>query len=144
MNEDNMINTELFYLVGKPNRIKQALVTQLKERLENEASIIVPEVYTTDEEAAKGENYILLDERDFHLRQSMGMYCLNWKKNNQYYGVVADIIQRLNMGVDVVLNGSLHNLEQAMKQFPNLNTIIIQKQGCRDYKSANHQSYRCR
>ena len=131
------MSAELFYLVGKPNHIKQEFVSQLKEKLVNEVSIIVPDVYTTDKEVAEGENYIHLDERDFVLRQSMGMYCLNWEKKQQQYGVVADLIQRLNTGVDVILNGSLHNLEQATKQFPNINTVLIRKPGCRSSESVN-------
>jgi len=123
------MNTELFYLVGNPNSLKQIFLSQLKEKLSNEASIIVPQVYTTDKVVAEDDNYIYLDERDFLLRESMGIYCLSWKVRNEYYGVGGDFEQRLNSGVDVILNGSLHNLDQATKHFPNLNVVMIKKQG---------------
>ncbi|MDH5258619.1 MAG: hypothetical protein OEX07_11445, partial [Gammaproteobacteria bacterium] len=54
---------------------------------------------------------------------------LTWTKNNCFYAVGADLIQRLHTGIDVILNGSLHNLEEATKQFPNLNTVLVQKEG---------------
>ncbi len=95
----------------------------------SDASIIVPDIFTTDEVVAGGENYLYLDICDFKLRQSVGMYCLSWERNGHHYGVVAEVIQRLNMGIDVVLNGSLRNLEQARKQFLNLNTVLIRMQG---------------
>ena len=119
------MNAELFYLVGKPNGLKQKFVSQFKEKLTNEPSIVVPEVYTTDEVIAEGDNYKYLQACDFNLRASMGMYSLSWGKNQHQYGISADIIQRLNTGIDVVVNGSLHNLEQATRQFPNINTVII-------------------
>ena len=138
------MNAELFCLVGKPNRLKQEFVSQLKEKLTYEPSIIVPEVYTTDEAVAEGDNYKHLDERDFNLRASMGMYSLGWEKNAHQFGISADIIQRLNTGVDVVVNGSLHNLEQATRLFPNINTVIIKKQGCgsrSDFSKINEHQY---
>lgn len=131
------MSAELFYLVGKSNSLKQVLVAKLKERIRSEASIFIPDVYTTDEAVAEGENYKYLADCDFNLRHSMGMYCLSWEKNEHKYGVGADIIQRLNAGVDVVLNGSLRNIDQAAKQFPNLNTVLVKKQGHHFEKARN-------
>jgi len=131
------MSAELFYLVGKPNNLKQELVSQLKERLSEDKDIIIPQVVTTDPEVAEGDNYIHVEENDFRLRDSMGMYCLKWSKKGHFYGVVADVVQRLNTGVDIVINGSFHNLEQAKTQFPNLNTVIIKKQGVSSQSSSN-------
>jgi len=132
------MNAELFYLVGKPNRLKQAFVSQLKEKLTEDASILVPDVYTTDKSEADSGSYVYLDERDFNLRLSMGMYCLCWEKNQHHYGVIADVIQRINTGVDVLLSGSLHNVEQAKKLFPNMNIVQVAKQGCSPQKIVGH------
>jgi len=123
------MSAELFYLVGKPNRLKQALISVMRETLSDHRSIIVPQIYTTNKEGAESDNYCYVDERNFLLRESMGIYSLHWKKKDCYFGVSGDLTHRLNSGVDVILNGSIHNLEAATKQFPNLNAVIIQKQG---------------
>lgn len=124
------MNAEIFYLVGKPNHLKQELIYAMKDRLSEETSVIIPQIVTTDEEVGQSDNYVYVDDRDYKLRNSMGMYCLTWEKNKSKYAVVADLIQRLNTGVDVILNGSMKNVEQARKQFPNLNIVVIKNQGC--------------
>jgi len=121
------MNAELYYLVGKPNSQKQSLISVLRESLSGQSSILVPEIYTTDEVVATGENYLYIDERNFLLRQSMDIYSLSWEKKGQLYGVSGDLSQRLNSGIDIILNGSLHNEAKARNQFPNLNTVLIQK-----------------
>lgn len=122
------MSAELYYLVGKPNSLKQALVSELRNTLAEKTDILVPEVYTTDEVQAESENYIHIDERNFLLRESMDVYCMSWEKNGHYYGFSGDLIQRLNSGVDIILNGSFHSLDQAKKQFPGINTVMIKRQ----------------
>ena len=121
------MSAELYYMVGKPNSLKQSLISVLRESLSGQSSILVPEIYTTDEIVAKSTNYTYIDERNFLLRQSMDIYSLSWEKKDHLYGVSGDLSQRLNSGVDIILNGSLHNQVQARSQFPNLNTVLIQK-----------------
>ena len=123
------MSAEIFYLVGKPNHLKQELIYALRDKLNQETSITIPQVVTTDESVALSDNYEYVEERDFNLRNSMGMYCLTWEKNKYQYAVVADLIQRVNTGVDVILNGSMKNVQQARKQFPNLNIVVIKNQG---------------
>lgn len=122
------MNAELYYLVGKPNSLKQALVSVLRKSLTGQSDIIIPKVYTTDKVAAEGDNYSYIDERNFLLRQSMDLYGLSWEKKGHFYGVNGDFSQRLESGVDIILNGSLLNFEQAKKLCPNMNTIVVRKQ----------------
>jgi len=132
------MNAELYYLVGKPNSLKQSLVSVLRESLSGQSSVLVPEVYTTDEAVAKSENYIYIDQRNFLLRKSMDIYSLSWEKKGQLFGVSGDLSQRLNSGVDVILNGSLHNLDQAKSLYPNINTVLIQKQSKEKVRSDSY------
>jgi len=125
------MNAELFYLVGKPNSLKQLFVEELKLRVLENLNIFVPDVYTTNPSLIDASNYKYIDERDFSLRSSMGMYCLDWKCKDAYFGVSGDLYHRLNNGVSVVLNGSVHNVEDATAQFPNMNTLVIEKQNNR-------------
>ena len=132
------MNAELYYLVGKPNSLKQSLISVLRESLSGQSSILVPEIYTTDKTVVKSVNYTYIDKRNFLLRQSMDIYSLSWEKKGHLYGVSGDLSQRLNSGVDIILNGSLHNQTQARNQFSNLNTVLIQK-----YNSKNKHDENC-
>lgn len=132
------MNAELYYLVGKPNSLKQSLVSVLRESLSGHSSIMVPQIFTTDELVATTDNYTYIDERNFLLRQSMDIFTLSWEKKGHLYGVSGDLSQRLNSGVDVILNGSLHNQTQARNHFPNLSTVLIQK-----YNGNKNQSDSC-
>ena len=120
-----MMSAELYYLVGKPNSLKQDLISVLRKSLSNQPGIIVPEIFTTDKLVAENDNFIYVDERNFRLRQSMDLYSLSWVKKDQLYGVNGDLTHRLNSGADVILNGSLHNLDQVKYLYPNVNTIVI-------------------
>jgi len=127
------MNGELYYLVGKPNTLKQSLVSVLRKSLSDQSDIIVPEIYTTDETVAKCENYIYIDERNFLLRQSMDLYSLSWEKNESFYGVSGDLSQRIASGADVILNGSLHNLSRAKLLFPSISIVFIKKQAADEF-----------
>ena len=122
------MNAELYYLVGKPDALKQSMASVLRQSLSEISSVFIPEIFTTDDEISENENYRYIDERNFRLRQSMDVYSLSWKKQGHFFGVNGDISQRLNSGVDVVINGSFHNLKQARQQFPNINIVLIRRE----------------
>jgi len=131
------MNAELYYLVGKPNSLKQDLVSVLRKSLSGHSDIVIPEVFTTDKVMAEGDNYTYIDERNFSLRQSMDLYCLTWEKKGHLFGVNGDLSQRLNSGTDIILNGSMHNLEQAKKLYPNINTIVVRKHNAKNTPTGN-------
>jgi len=129
----SMMNSEIYYIVGAPNSLKQVLISVLRETLSPDTKAIVPVVFTTDQSIAESENYQFIDERNFLLRQSMGMYSLSWKRKNEQYGIEGDIQQRQHSGCDIIINGSLSNLSVARRLYPEMNIILIR--GCQSNQS---------
>jgi len=123
-----MVKGEIYYLIGKPNHLKHELLNSLTHLSESYASCTVFQTFTTSDVIAKDGHFEYLDEVDFKLRQSMDMFSLYWEKNGMFYGISGEVSEYLNKGINVVINGSLHNVEQASKLFPQMNVIMVKKQ----------------
>jgi len=123
-----MKSGELYYLIGKPNQIKNDLLYSLNKLTKQEKLINIQKTVTTDEYLKDHSQYSFVTESDFNLRKRMGLYCLDWTKKGHSFGISGEISPLLNKGVNVLLNGSFQNVMQAVKQFPLLNVIMIKSQ----------------
>ena len=126
---------ELYYLVGKPNVLKHQLLEQISIATKDNQSVIVVKTVTTNEQFMHTAGFSVIGESDFALRQSMGLYSLNWVKKGHSYGVGGEIQQLLNRGNTVLLNGSLQNIDQAVKLFPLMNVVMTK------YEPLGNESY---
>ena len=116
---------ELYYLIGKPNLLKHSILQHITASMQNDCSVLVAKTNTTNDAFVNDPNYCVISESDFGLRNSMGLYCLNWQKKGHNYGIGGEIQQLINRGNNVLLNGSLQNIEQALKLFPLMNVVMI-------------------
>ena len=123
----NNMKGQLYYIVGKPDELKHQIFTKIKSSTNDSNNILFAKTFTTNKALSEDENYCLLDERDYHLRNSMGLYCLSWEKNQNYYGISGEVDLILNKGINVVINGSMRNIKQVMNEYPGTNVVMIQK-----------------
>jgi len=121
-------NGELYYLIGKPNQLKHELLHSLNRLTKNERSIVIPKTITTNVQLKDDDNYSYVEESDFVLRKSIGLYCLDWEKMESSFGISGEVQQLLNKGMNVFVNGSLLNIENAMKLFPTINVVMIRNE----------------
>ncbi len=121
-------NGELYYLIGKPNQLKHELLHSLNKLTKNERSIVIPNTITTDVRLEDDDNYSYVEKSDFVLRKSMGLYCLDWEKMENSFGISGEVSQLINKGINVFMNGSLINIENAMKLFPKINVVMIRSE----------------
>ena len=123
-----MVKGEIYYLIGKPNHLKHELFKSLTRLGKSNVSCMVFQTFTTSDAIVNDGGFEYLDETDFKVRHSMDMFSLYWEKSGVFYGVGSEISDYLNKGVNIVINGSLHNVEQASKLFPQMNVIMVKKQ----------------
>lgn len=123
------MKAEIYYVIGKPASLKHEFFNKLHAVSQDEDFLRIPRLFTTDPTLQTLDNIYYIDERDFELRHSMGIYCLNWEKSGYKYGVCGEGAQWVQNGYSVVVNGSLHNLDQALRTFPELNVVLLRQEG---------------
>ncbi len=119
------MNGEIYYVVGKPAHLKHEFFNQLWQVSRDDSSLKIPRLYTTNPELQEVDNIQYIDKCDFELRDTIGIYCLTWAKAGYHYGVCGEGVQWAQNGHTVVINGSLLNLDQAMKSFPEINVVLL-------------------
>lgn len=119
------MNGEIYYVVGRPAYLKYEFFNALSAVAEKQSFLRIPRLFTTCPTIRESEHAFKIDERDFDLRDSMGIYSLSWETNGFKFGICAEGSQWIQNGHSVVINGSLHNLNQAMKLWPELNVVLL-------------------
>lgn len=119
------VNGEIYYVVGRPAYIKYEFFNALSAATEDHNFLRIPRLFTTCPTISESSHAFIIDERDFELRDSMGIYGLSWETNGHKFGICAEGSQWVQNGYSVVINGSLHNLNQAMKVWPELNVVLL-------------------
>ena len=131
------MNAEMYYVIGKPAYLKYDFFHYLSVASETHSYLRIPRLFTTDEQFESLDNTYIIDERDFNLRDSLGIYCLTWKKGGHYFGICAEGAQWVHNGYSVVMNGSFANVSQALKVFPEMNVILLRSVGDEDTSIGN-------
>jgi len=119
------MNAEMYYVIGKPAYLKYDFFNHLSVASEKHSFLRIPRLFTTDEQMEGLDNTYVIDERDFLLRDSLGIYCLTWKKGDHHFGICAEGAQWVQNGYSVVMHGSLININQTLKVFPEMNVILL-------------------
>lgn len=119
---------KLFYVIGASGAGKDSLMSYCREALNgNNAPVVFAHRYITRPVGAGHENHICLSEAEFALRQQHGLFVMNWTSHNLHYGIGIEINQWLQLGFNVVVNGSREYLATAQTLFPNyLQSISIE------------------
>lgn len=105
----------LFYVIGPSGSGKDTFIQAVRETWPD--SILYAHRYITRCATAGGENHIELSQREFLYRKQKGLFSIDWQAHQHYYALGAEIDTWLNLGLDVVLNGSREYLGKMQEKF---------------------------
>lgn len=119
------MNGTLFYLMGASGSGKDSLLQGCRERLTPHHRVFIAHRFITRAAGAGGENHIHLTENEFQLRVAAGLFAMHWSSHGHLYGISKEIDHWLDIGLNVIINGSREYLPQAMAQYPNLVPVMV-------------------
>lgn len=120
-----MIMAELYYVIGPSGVGKDSLLNYARQHIGSSTAVIFAHRYITRPADAGGENHISLTEEEFNCRSEMGCFAMKWYSHNNSYGIGIEINQWLEMGLNVVVNGSRAYLNDALKDYPELIPVMV-------------------
>ncbi|MBD3754340.1 MAG: phosphonate metabolism protein/1,5-bisphosphokinase (PRPP-forming) PhnN [Gammaproteobacteria bacterium] len=114
----------LFYVMGPSGAGKDTLLGYARERL-TQAPVIFAHRYITRPVEIAGENHIHLSEAEFTNRLQRGCFKFHWHSHGWDYGLGIEVDSWLQIGLNVVMNGSRGYFEQARLLHPTLVPVVI-------------------
>ena len=110
---------KLFYLMGPSGVGKHSLLSEIEAdaSLDN---IRVARRYITRASHPDHENHFELSEAEFEMRLQADQFLFDWRANGYRYAIGREVLNWLEAGDDVVVNGSRAYLETAKSRLPAL------------------------
>lgn len=121
-----MSDPRLFYVIGASGVGKDSLIDYVRQQLPAGAPVAFAHRYITRPADAGGENHVALSDDEFLVRQHSGAFSMVWESHGLRYGIGTEVRQWLDLGLDVVVNGSRDYLAKAAARFPCLMPALIQ------------------
>lgn len=116
----------LFYVIGPSGSGKDSLMNYARQQVAGEQAVLFAHRYITRPMDAGGENHVELTVAEFQTRRSLGLFALDWQSHQNDYGIGIELVQWLNAGANVVVNGSRAYLPTATERFPALRVVLIE------------------
>ncbi len=110
----------LFFLIGPAGVGKDTLLNKLKKKQYSSKQPLVAHRYITQAIKENDENHIEMSELDFNRRKEAGLFLFDWEYQGGSYGVGKEVLQWLESGEHVIVNGSRRYLSIAQKIYPEL------------------------
>ncbi len=110
----------LFFLLGPAGVGKDTLLNKLKKKQYSIKQPLVAHRYLTHAVKENDENHIEMSELDFNRRKEAGLFLFDWEHQNSSYAVGKEVLQWLDAGEHVIVNGSRRYLSTAQKIVPDL------------------------
>jgi ribose 1,5-bisphosphokinase len=121
-----MINMgTLFYVVGASGVGKDTLLNFVKSKITVGEKVLFAHRYITRDAFSGGENHVELSKTDFIIRKESGLFALDWESHGNFYGIGIEVLNWLEAGFNVVINGSREYLPTAKSKIPLLIDILI-------------------
>lgn len=120
------MQARLIYIAGPSGSGKDSLMRYAREKLAGESCIQFAHRYITRPADACGENHIALTAEEFESRAAAGLFAMRWRSHGLDYGIGVEVLQWLDKGMTVVINGSRDYLPKAQSQYPELVPVIIE------------------
>lgn len=117
--------SKLFYIIGASGAGKDTLMNYAREKINGSQKVIFVHRYITRPPLAGNENHVHLTEREFKARIEANLFALHWESHGKYYGIGVEIINWMQLGFNVIVNGSREYLPIARQHFPKLVTVLI-------------------
>ncbi|GAB6036626.1 phosphonate metabolism protein/1,5-bisphosphokinase (PRPP-forming) PhnN [Fundidesulfovibrio butyratiphilus] len=115
----------LVYVMGASGAGKDSCMGYAREHLDPGLPVAFAHRYVTRPACAGGENHVSLSEKEFVLRQGLGLFALSWSSHGLRYGVGAEIDAWMASGLRVVVNGSRQHYDQARCRYPGMTAVEI-------------------
>lgn len=115
---------QLFYIIGASGAGKDSLLNYVRPLLADR-SVVVAHRYITRPVELTGENHIQLSEAEFLNRQGRGCFLFSWQSHGLYYGIGCEVQNWLDLGLNVVINGSRGYLDEATSLMPDIKPVLI-------------------
>jgi ribose 1,5-bisphosphokinase len=116
----------LFYVVGASGAGKDSLMAYARAGLGGSAPVFFAHRYITRPADAGGENHVALSHAEFAQRELLDLFALSWESHGLCYGLGREVELWLNLGANVVMNGSRGFLPEAARRFPGLCVVLIE------------------
>jgi len=116
---------KLFYVIGASGAGKDSLLSYARKSMGGSAQLIFCHRYITRAANAGGENHIELSQAEFDNRLEHGCFAMYWASHGHQYGIGLEVRIWLELGMNVVINGSRQYLSEAMTLFPDLIPVHI-------------------
>lgn len=118
------VKGRLFYVIGPSGVGKDTLLNYVRPRLSH-APVLFAHRYITRPVELTGENHVSLSMDEFENRMQLGCFLFAWQSHELCYGIGQEVADWLEMGINVVINGSRGYLKQAAKIMPDLVPVLI-------------------
>lgn len=115
----------LFYLIGASGSGKDSLLEGCRHQLPPQLRCCIAHRYITRVADVGGENHIHLSEKEFRIREELGLFAMNWYSHGYHYGIGSEINIWLDSGANVVINGSREYLSKAMTLYDELVPVLV-------------------
>jgi len=113
------------YLVGPSGAGKDSLLAWVRERLPPASALAFARRTITRPAAESGEMHEAVSEAEFEARLAHGEFAMHWNANGHRYGIGREIVDQLEAGITVVVNGSRGHLPEARRVFPGLEVVHV-------------------
>ena len=109
----------LYYLIGPSGVGKDSLLKTIQSD-PSFSDLHVARRYITRPSHPDYENHIEVSEADFMMRQQAQQFLFDWQSHGYRYAIGREILNWLETGEDVIVNGSRAYLEKARELWPDL------------------------
>ncbi len=101
-----MAGASLIYVMGPSGAGKTRVIEYARRKIDGSLPIVFAHRYITRPPDRDSENYVALSFREFALRKSHGLFCVDWEAYGFSYGIGVEIESWLAAGLTVVIDGS--------------------------------------
>lgn len=116
---------KLVYVIGASGAGKDTLLQGLRHALQDE-TIIFAKRFITRPSSAIGEQHIALSQAEFDTLSQTQHFAMEWQSHGFSYGIDRSILDALQYGSVVLINGSREYLPEAIKRFPALIPVLVE------------------
>lgn len=114
----------LYYLIGASGVGKDSLLNYIRPLL-SESAVLIGHRYITRPVELTGENHVSLSEAEFLNRKKQGCFLFDWQSHDLYYGIGKEVENWLDLGLNVVINGSRGYLSEATQIWPDIVPVLV-------------------
>jgi ribose 1,5-bisphosphokinase len=117
-------NGTLILVVGPSGAGKDTLLDAARAHFEGDETIVFARRFITRDDQI-GEQHTAVSEVEFARREAEGSFFLCWRAHGLYYGITAEVLEKLAAGNAVVLNVSRRIIDEARRKWPRTHVIQV-------------------